>query len=41
MPFARYCVRCQSDIEKIQAQTRRFEEERAYREIAFGEEEEA
>lgn len=41
MPFARYCVKCQSDIEKIQAQTRRFEEERAYREIAFGEEEEA
>ena len=40
MPFARYCVRCQSDLEKQQAQTKRFEEERAYREINFGDEEE-
>ncbi len=40
LPFARYCVRCKADIEKIQAQTRRFEEERVYREIAFTEEEE-
>ncbi len=39
MPFARYCVRCKSDIEKMQAQTKRFEEERTYNEIAFGEEE--
>jgi DnaK suppressor protein len=40
LPFARYCVRCKADIEKLQAQTRRFEEERVYREIAFTEEEE-
>ncbi|QSV46435.1 TraR/DksA family transcriptional regulator [Geobacter benzoatilyticus] len=40
MPFARFCVRCQSDMEKLQAQTRRVEEEREYREITFGEEEE-
>ena len=36
-----YCVKCKADIEKIQAQTKRFEEDRAYREIALGEEEEA
>ena len=41
LPFARYCVRCKADIEKVQAQTRRFEEERVYREIAFTEEEES
>ncbi len=41
MPFARYCVKCKADIEKQQAQTKRFEEDRAYREIALGEEEEA
>ncbi|HWI41623.1 MAG TPA: TraR/DksA family transcriptional regulator [Verrucomicrobiae bacterium] len=40
MPFARYCVKCKADIEKMQAQTKRFEEERVYREIAFSEEEE-
>src|SRR5512146_2347196 len=40
MPFARYCVRCKADIEKQQAQTKRFEEERVYREISLGEEEE-
>ena len=40
MPFARYCVKCKSDIEKLQAQTKRFEEDRVYREIALGEEEE-
>lgn len=40
MPFARYCVRCQSDMEKLQAQTKRFEEDRAYREISFGDEDE-
>ena len=40
MPFARYCVKCKADIEKMQAQTKRFEEERVYREIAFTEEEE-
>ncbi len=41
VPFARFCVKCKSDIEKQQAQTKRFEEERAYREIAIGEDEEA
>ena len=40
VPFARYCVRCKADIEKQQAQTKRFEEDRVYREIAMGEEEE-
>ncbi|MBI2354532.1 MAG: TraR/DksA family transcriptional regulator [Deltaproteobacteria bacterium] len=40
MPFARHCVKCKSDLEKLQAQTRRFEEERAYREIPLGGEEE-
>ncbi len=41
VPFARYCVKCKADIEKQQAQTKRFEEDRAYRDIAMGEEEEA
>jgi DnaK suppressor protein len=40
MPFARHCVKCKSDLEKLQAQTKRFEEERAYREIPLGSEEE-
>jgi DnaK suppressor protein len=40
LPFARFCVKCKSDIEKQLAQTKRFEDERAYREIAIGEEEE-
>ena len=40
MPFAHYCVKCKADIEKLQAQTKRFEEDRVYREIALGEEEE-
>ena len=40
MPFAHYCVKCKADIEKQQAQTKRFEEDRVYREIALGEEEE-
>jgi DnaK suppressor protein len=40
MPFARHCVKCKADLEKLQAQTRRFEEERAYREIPLGNEEE-
>ena len=40
VPFARYCVKCKTDIEKLQAQTKRFEEDRAYREIALGEDEE-
>jgi len=41
VPFARYCVRCKADIEKQQAQTKRFEDDRVYREIGLGEEEEA
>ncbi len=40
VPFARYCVKCKADIEKQQAQTKRFEEDRAYREISLGEDEE-
>lgn len=40
VPFARYCVRCKADIERQQAQTKRFEEDRVYREISLGEEEE-
>ncbi|QEM69587.1 TraR/DksA family transcriptional regulator [Geobacter sp. FeAm09] len=40
MPFARHCVKCKSDLEKLQAQTKRFEEDRAYREIPLGGEEE-
>ena len=40
MPFARLCVKCKADLEKLQAQTKRFEEDRVYREIASSEEEE-
>jgi len=40
MPFARHCVKCKSDIEKMQAQTKRFDEERVYNEISFGDEDE-
>ena len=40
MPFARHCVKCKADLEKQQAQTKRFEEDRVYREIAVGDEEE-
>jgi DnaK suppressor protein len=40
VPFARHCVKCKSDLEKQQAQTKRFEEDRVYREIAVGEEDE-
>ncbi|MDD2365583.1 MAG: TraR/DksA family transcriptional regulator [Desulfuromonadaceae bacterium] len=36
MPFTRHCVKCKSDLEKMQAQTKRVEEERAYREIPLG-----
>ena len=39
MPFTRHCVKCKSDLEKLQAQTKRVEEERAYREIPLGVEE--
>ena len=41
MPFARHCVKCKADLEKQQAQTKRFEEDRVYREITAGDEEEA
>jgi len=41
MPFARLCVKCKTDLEKLQAQTKRFEEDRVYRDIAINEEEEA
>ncbi|NMC74063.1 MAG: TraR/DksA family transcriptional regulator [Geobacteraceae bacterium] len=41
MPFAHCCVKCKEDLEKMQAQTKRFEEDRVYNEISFGEEEEA
>lgn len=40
MPFTRHCVKCKSDLEKLQAQTKRVEEERAYREIPLGVEDE-
>jgi DnaK suppressor protein len=40
LPFTRHCVKCKSDIERLQAQTRRIEEERAYREIPLGDDEE-
>lgn len=41
MPFTRHCVKCKSDLERLQAQTRRFEEERAYRDIPLGDDDEA
>lgn len=41
MPFARLCVKCKADLEKLQAQTKRFEEDRAYRDITVSEEEES
>ena len=41
MPFTRHCVKCKSDLEKLQAQTRRIEEDRAYREIPVGDDDEA
>ena len=37
VPFAHYCVKCKEDIEKMQAQTKRFEEERTYGEIPVSE----
>jgi len=40
LPFARHCVKCKTDLEKLHAQTRRFEEDRTYREIPIGSEEE-
>ncbi len=40
MPFTRHCVKCKSELEKLQAQTKRVEEERAYREIPLGADEE-
>ena len=40
LPFARHCVKCKTDLEKLHAQTRRFEEDRTYREIPLGSEDE-
>lgn len=40
LPFTRHCVRCKSDLEKVQAQTKRFEEDRAYRDIPLGDDDE-
>ena len=40
LPFTRHCVKCKSDLEKLQAQTRRIEEDRAYREIPVGDDDE-
>ena len=40
MPFTRHCVRCKSDLEKVKAQAKHFEEDRAYREIPLGADEE-
>lgn len=40
LPFTRHCVKCKSDLEKFQAQTRRIEEDRAYREIPVGDDDE-
>ena len=41
MPFARLCVKCKTDLEKLQAQTKRFEEDRVYRDTASSEEDES
>lgn len=40
LPFTRHCVKCKSELEKVQAQTRRLEEDRAYREIPSGDDDE-
>lgn len=40
MPFTRHCVKCKSELERIQAQTRRFEEDRSYREMPTGDDDE-
>jgi DnaK suppressor protein len=40
LPFTRHCVKCKSELEKIQAQTRRLEEDRVYREIPVGDDDE-
>jgi DnaK suppressor protein len=41
MPFTRHCVKCKADLERQQAHTKRLEEERAFRDISFVDEEEA
>lgn len=33
LPFTRHCVKCKAELEKFQAQTRRIDDDRAYREI--------
>lgn len=40
LPFTRHCVKCKSDLERMQAQTRWVDDSRAYREIPSGEDEE-
>lgn len=40
LPFTRHCVKCKSELEKVQAQTRRLEEDRVYREIPVGDDDE-
>lgn len=40
MPFTRHCVKCKSELERIQAQTRRFEDDRSYREMPTGDDDE-
>lgn len=40
LPFTRHCVKCKSDLERVQAQTRWVDDLRAYREIPSGEDEE-
>ncbi|CAH2029835.1 TraR/DksA family transcriptional regulator [Trichlorobacter ammonificans] len=40
LPFTRHCVKCKSDLERIQAQTRWVDDTRAYREIPNGDEDE-
>ncbi len=33
LPFTRHCVKCKAELEKFQAQTRRIDDDRVYREI--------
>jgi DnaK suppressor protein len=40
MPFTRHCVNCKSDLEKLQAQTGRSEEDQTLREMPVENEEE-
>lgn len=40
LPFTRHCVKCKSDLERMQAQTRWVDDSRTYREIPNGDEDE-